>query len=110
MARRRSTSPQISIPRNIILAFLCISGAGLIMWKIPPVNIYVIFAFTALVALALYLFLSQAIKPLYGALIALGMGLIGFLHMSRMLDFMNFIIVMALLATIGLYIRQEKSS
>lgn len=109
MARRRSSSPQISIPKNLIFAFLCIIGAGGIMWKIPPINIYVIFVFTALIASSIYLALSEVIKPLHGALIAVGMGLIGFLHLARMLDIMNFMIVVALLATIGLYIRQEKS-
>ena len=109
---RKRTSPsfdlsKLSFPPDLALLGLLIVISGLVVWKLPPSSLYVIFGLFALVAGIVYLIAQRFVKKPIAALMALGIGSGLFLYALDMFDLINGVIWIGLLVSVGLFIRQK---
>lgn len=107
MAARRRSRVQLTIPRNVLyILVLGIILSGVVLY-IPPQNIYIIFGVFTLAAFILYLVLKKFIGTNNAILFAVGVGMGAFLYVVHLLDSINSMILVSLLVSIGLFMRQK---
>lgn len=106
--RNRHSGFSLAKPSSDLLGALgCLVGALIIIWLVPPIHIGIVFILSLLVSGGVYFILKRIIIARIAYIVSLGLCFFMFLYGIDMLDIMNSLLLISLLASIGVLVYQR---